>query len=72
MAAETSVEQRIYDRSSYNKHFREALIWKLPPKKGLDKAAQKVEAARRPPGCEQTVLDSYQLQLPKLYDPNEK
>jgi hypothetical protein len=68
-AAELTVEQRLYDRSDYGRHFREALVWKLPPKKGLDQKAQAAEAARRPPGCDQAALDAFTPALPKPYPP---
>lgn len=71
-AAELTVSQRLYDPSDYGKHFREPLIWKLPPKKGLDDRARAAEAARRPLGCDQATLDSYNPVLPKPYMPPKK
>lgn len=68
-AAELTVSQRLYDPTDYDRHFREPLVWKLPPKKGMDDKALAAEAARRPPGCEQATLDAFNPVLPKPYTP---
>lgn len=71
-AAEQTVSERLYDPADHDKYFREPLVWKLPPKKGLDDKARAAESARRPLGCDQATLDAFNPVLPKPYIPPKK